>query len=53
MELKAKMLGFEAGGKFIVVLNREDAEDISVSSLDRVRIKGRSTEVIAIVNITT
>lgn len=53
MELKAKMLGLEAGGKFIVVLNREDAEDISVSSLDRVRIKGRSNEVIAIVNITT
>jgi AMP phosphorylase len=53
MELKAKMLGLEAGGKFIVVLNREDAEDISVSSLDRVRIEGRSTEVIAIVNITT
>ena len=53
MELKAKILGLEAGGKFIVVLNREDAEDISVSSLDRVRIKGRSTEVIAIVNITT
>jgi AMP phosphorylase len=53
MELKAKMLGLEAGGKFIVVLNREDAEDISVSSLDRVRIKGRSAEVIAIVNITT
>ena len=53
MELKAKMLGLEAGGKFIVVLNREDAEDLSVSSLDRVRIKGRSNEVIAIVNITT
>ncbi len=53
MELKTKMLGLEAGGKFIVVLNREDAEDISVSSLDRVRIKGRSGEVIAIVNITT
>ncbi len=53
MELKAKILGLEAGGKFIVVLNREDAEDLSVSSLDRVRIKGRSNEVIAIVNITT
>jgi AMP phosphorylase len=53
MNLKAKMLGLEAGGKFIIVLNRDDAEDLSVSSLDRVRIRGRSNEAIAIVNITT
>jgi AMP phosphorylase len=53
MNLKAKILGLEAGGKFIVVLNRDDADDLSVSSLDRVRIRGRYSEVIAIVNIAT
>ena len=53
MNLKVKTLGLEAGGKFIVVLNREDAEDLSVSSLERVRIRSRDNEVIAIVNITT
>ncbi|MEM2969739.1 MAG: thymidine phosphorylase, partial [Candidatus Bathyarchaeia archaeon] len=44
-------MGLEAGGKFIVVLNREDAEDLSVSSLERVRVRGHDNEVIAIVNI--
>ncbi len=53
MNLKVKTLGLEAGGKFIVVLNRDDAEDLSVSSLERVRIRSLDNEVIAIVNITT
>ncbi|MBS7656318.1 MAG: AMP phosphorylase [Candidatus Bathyarchaeia archaeon] len=51
MNLRTKILGLEAGGKFIVVLNREDAEDLSVSSLERVRVRGHDNEVIAIVNI--
>jgi AMP phosphorylase len=53
MKLKAKFLGLEAGGKSVVVLNREDAEDLSVSSLDRVRIRGDGKEIVAIVNTAT
>ncbi|RJS75995.1 AMP phosphorylase [Candidatus Bathyarchaeota archaeon] len=52
MNLRAKILGLEAGGKFVVVLNREDAEDLTVSSLERVRMKKNGKEVIAIVNTT-
>ncbi len=53
MILKTKILGLEAGGKFIVVLNHEDAEDLSISSLERVRITVHEKDIIAIVNITT
>ena len=53
MNLSARLLGLEAGGKSVVVLNREDAEDLSVSSLDRVRIGKDGKEVIAIVNTAT
>jgi len=51
MKLKVKLLDLEAGGKFIVVLNRDDAEDIGVSGLSRVRISGANRELTAIVNI--
>jgi len=50
MKLKAKSLGLEAGGKSVIVLNREDAEDLSVSSLERVRVRAKGIEVVAIVN---
>jgi len=53
MNLSARLLGLEAGGKSVVVLNREDAEDLSVSSLERVRIGKDGKEVIAIVNTAT
>jgi len=53
MKLKAKILGLEAGGKSVVVLNKEDAEDLSVSSLERVRIVKDNKESIAIVNTAT
>jgi len=53
MKLKAKFLGLEAGGQSVVVLNREDAEDLGVSSLGRVRIKFGTRELTAIVNTTT
>ena len=51
MKLKAKLLDLEAGGKFIVVLNREDAADLGVSGLSRVKISSRGREVTAIVNV--
>jgi len=53
MKLKARILGLEAGGKSVVVLNREDAEDLSVSSLERVRLSKDNKESIAIVNTAT
>jgi len=53
MKLKARILGLEAGGKSVVVLNKEDAEDLSVASLERVRITKDNKESIAIVNTAT
>ncbi|HDM88859.1 MAG TPA: thymidine phosphorylase, partial [Candidatus Bathyarchaeota archaeon] len=53
MRLKARILGLEAGGKFVAVLNKEDAEDIGVSSLERIRVTKDNRECIAIVNTTT
>jgi AMP phosphorylase len=53
MNLTARILGLEAGGKFVVVLNREDAEDLSIAGLDRVRMRSGGNEVIAIVNTAT
>lgn len=52
MKLKVRLLGFEAGGKSVVVLNRSDAEDLGVSSLGRIRIKSDERELTAIVNTT-
>ena len=53
MKLKVKFLELEAGGKSVVVLNKEDAEDLGVSSLGRVRVKFNERELTAIVNTTT
>ena len=53
MKLRVKFLGLEAGGKSVVVLNREDAEDLGVSSLGRVRIVKKNKDIIAIVNTAT
>jgi AMP phosphorylase len=53
MNLTARILGLEAGGKFVVVLNREDAEDLSIAGLDRVRMRSGGNEAIAIVNTAT
>jgi len=53
MKLKTKILGLEAGGKSIVILNKTDAEDLGVRSLDRVRLQANKKELTAIVNITT
>jgi|GEM_PF-146244 thymidine phosphorylase/intein/homing endonuclease len=52
MNLKAKFLGLESGGKPIVILNVEDAGDLGIHSLDRVRISYKKNYVTAIVNVT-
>jgi len=52
MNLKAKFLGLESGGKPIVILNMEDAGDLGIHSLDRVRVGYKKNCVTAIVNVT-
>lgn len=52
MKLKTKILGLEAGGKPIVILNKLDADDLGIRSLDRVRLQSNGKELTAIVNIT-
>lgn len=53
MKLRTKILGIESGGKHIVTLSKEDAEDIGVRSSERVNIKDGSEYFAAIVNIVT
>lgn len=53
MKLKAKPLSLEAGGKWIVVLNEADAEELGVKSLSRVSISLDGRKVTAIVNTTS
>lgn len=51
MQLKAKLLEIQAGGKHIIVLGEETAGVLGVHSSDRVRISYGDRQVIAIVNI--
>ena len=50
MKLKTRLLGLEAD-KPIIVLNKEDAEDIDVRPSDRVELAFKNTRGTAIVNI--
>ena len=53
MLLKVKRLYIEAGGKPIVLLNKEDADDIGVRALGRVKIvNAEGRELISVVNVT-
>jgi len=51
LRLKVKMLGFQAGGKHIVIIDDEVAAKLDVRSLDRVVIRHNDREVVAIVNV--
>ena len=51
MKLKAKILRLESGGKPIVVLNRDDAEELGIRGGGRVWLQLRGRERIAIVNV--
>lgn len=53
MKLKTKFLGLETGGKPIAILNKEDADDLGIRSLGRIRIQQNKEQFTAIVNITT
>lgn len=51
MKLTARILDLDAGGKYIVVLNRRDAEELGVRPLDRVIVNYRGRIAVAIVNV--
>ena len=53
LKLKVKIIGLETGGKPIVILNNEDADELGVRSLSRVRVQYRNKELTAIVNTTS
>lgn len=53
MRLKTKFLGLETGGKPIVILNKEDADEIGIRSLGRVKVQQSKNQLTAIVNTAT
>lgn len=52
MKLKALSLDLEAGGKLIVVLNRDTVEEMNLHPLDRVKLKYGNKELTAIIDVT-
>jgi AMP phosphorylase len=53
MKLKVKILGLESGGKPIVILNSNDAEELGIRSGGRIKIHGKRKTITALVNVTT
>lgn len=53
MKLQVKYLGIESGGKPIITLSMEDAEELGVRSGERVRLFYDDSELTAIANIVT
>lgn len=53
MKLHAKYLGIETGGKLVVTMSREDAEEIGIRGGERVKLVSNKSEATAIVNIVT
>jgi len=51
VKINVRLLGIEAGGKPIVVMKNETAEDLGIRSLDRVRVSYSERMTIAIVNV--
>jgi len=53
MEFKVKLLGIRAGGKQIIVLDDEYASLMGIHSSDRVEVKYKKQNIIAIANVAT
>lgn len=51
MNLGTRLLGIESGGKPVVTLGKDDADELGVRSGERVRLHYNNKEMIAIVNI--
>jgi len=53
MKLRVRPINLEVGGKFVVIMNKYDADFLGLHSLDRVRIKLLDKQLTAIVDITS
>lgn len=53
MRLRTKLLHLDAGGKWVAILNIDDAEELGVRSLGRIRLARDIRELTAIVNTTS
>ncbi len=53
MRLKVRALGIESGGKPIVTLSREDADELGITGSGRIRISKGKNEITGIVNVIT
>lgn len=53
MKLRAKYLGVETGGKPVVTISKEDADELGVIGGERVKVGHKGTEITAIVNVVT
>jgi AMP phosphorylase len=51
MKLRTRLLGIESGGKPVITLSRDDAEELDVRSGERARLSYNNKEMTAIVNI--
>ena len=52
MKLKARIINFETGGLPVIILNHHDAESLGLHSSDRVRIKYKGKDLIAVLDTT-
>lgn len=52
MQLKVKILGIDSGGKPIVFLNKEDADELNITASERVTVQSKK-KITAITNIST
>ncbi|HMK32687.1 MAG TPA: hypothetical protein VK431_03580, partial [Nitrosopumilaceae archaeon] len=53
MQLKANILGIDSGGKPIVFLNKQDADEIGVTASGRIRVTSKTSVITALVGIAT
>jgi len=53
MKLKVNLIHLDAGGKWIAILNIDDADELGVRSLGRIKIRTDRRELTAIVNTTS
>ncbi|MEM0372855.1 MAG: AMP phosphorylase [archaeon] len=51
-EFKVKTIDVTSGGKNTIVLNKEDAQDIDVTEMDRVKVSTNGNEAVALVQLT-
>lgn len=53
MKLTIKKLDLDAGGKTVVIINKDDAEELGVHPLDRVILKNGKSEITSVVNVSS